>query len=135
MDRPKPELQSVSKLDLLNRALDAEDRADDLERRCADLELRIKSALNADPTTATRALSWISRAEEGESMLMEIVNMVGAHELKGTDLPPGWVSRAQAQLAAVAIMRRDLTPLTEKPSESWSDYVQSHDGRRSILRE
>jgi hypothetical protein len=132
---PTPELQSVSKLELLNRALDAEDRADELERRNADLELRIKAALNADPTTAVRALSWIGRAEEGEAMLCEILHYVNGGELRGTALPPGWVARAEAQIAAVRLMRRDLMELTEKPSESWADYVESHSGRRSVIRE
>lgn len=103
---------------LLDRALAAEDRADQLEERVKDLETRLKGALNADPTTAIRALSWMYRAENGERLIQEIVR---DHKLNSIDLPAGWLARAEAQLAALAILKRDQEAIAERPgdNESW----------------
>lgn len=128
-------MDNQGKLDLLQRALDAEDERDELRVRVADLEGRLKSALNADPTTATRALSWISRAETGEGLISEVLRYVAQRSLSSTDLPAGWVARAEAQVASVRVMTRDLRELTEQPDEKWADYVERSSGRRSILRD
>lgn len=124
----------MAKLDLLQRALDAEDERDELQRRLTDMEGRFKAALNADPTTASRALSWIGRAERSEDLIRQVLGYVKQRSLSSTDLPNGWVARAEAQIAAVRILERDMRELTEKPDETWADYTERESGRRSIFR-
>lgn len=107
---------------LLDRALAAEDRADQLEGRVKDLETRLKGVLNSDPTTAIRALSWMHRAENGESLIREMLQLSKLSEgIQQTDFPPGWLARAEAQLAALAILKRDQAAIAERPGdeESW----------------
>lgn len=129
------ELSSMPKLDLLQRALDAEDERDALLARIADLESRFKSALNADPTTASRALSWIGRAENAEALVREVLRYVEQRSVSATDLPGGWVARAEAQIKAVDILVRDMRELTERPDETWADYTERVTGRRSVIRD
>lgn len=106
---------------LLERALAAEEEAELLRSRVIDLEARLKGVLGADPTTAVRALAWIGRAETGEELIQEIVIASGQRSINSTDLPAGWLARAEAQLAAVAILRRDQAGMAERPDgdESW----------------
>lgn len=119
---------------MLERALAAEDDRDEALRKVADLERRLRVSLNADPTTATRALSWIGRATEGEELLSEVLLYVRQRSLSATELPPGWVARAEAQIAAVKIMTRDLTPLVERPTdETWTTFWDEK--VRGVIRE
>lgn len=106
---------------LLERALAAEEEAELLRSRVIDLEARLKGVLGADPTTAVRALAWIGRAETGEELIREILIAAGQRSINSTDLPAGWLARAEAQLAAVAILRRDQAEMAERPDgdESW----------------
>lgn len=124
----------MDKQELLKRALDAEDEREHLHSRIHDLEGRLKAALNADPTTASRALSWIGRAEQAEALVHEVLRYVAQRSLSSTDLPNGWVPRAEAQLKSVEILVRDMKELAERPNETWVDYVERESGRRSIFR-
>ena len=119
---------------LLERALRAEEARDEAERRAADMEVRLRGALNADPSTATRALSWVGRAEAAEQLVSAVLRHVGQRSLEATALPPGWVSRATAQMKAVEVLQRDLQHLIERPPDT--DYWttgQDALGRRSIV--
>lgn len=123
--------------DLLNRALDAEDRVERAERRIEDLKSRLRGALDADPTTASRALAWIGRAEQAESLLAEVLRYVKQRSLDTRDFPPGWVSRAEAQMRAVEILRRDMADMAERPDNSeeyWTTFVDSLE-RRGIVKD
>lgn len=122
------------KFDPIRRALDAEDARDEALKRINDLEHRLKAAINADPTTASRALSWIGRAERSEALVAEVLRYVRQRSISQTDLPGGWVARAQAQMKSVEILNRDLAPLAEKPEESWEQYTERESGRRGIIR-
>jgi hypothetical protein len=108
----------------LERALEAEERADELEARVGDLLGRLKGVLGSDPTSAVRALSWMSRAENGEKLIQEIVSS----DMRSTDLPPGWLTRAEAQLAALRILKRDQRELTESApdDEWWEQYANGY---------
>jgi len=112
---------------LIERAIAAEERAEDAEARIADLEMRIKAALGADPTTAVKALSWIGRAEQAEGLLREMIGHIDTGLVPtGITFPPGWVSRAEAQIKAVEILKRDLGHLVERPEDAdayWSTAV------------
>lgn len=121
---------------LLERANAAEDRADELQRETDMLKSNIKAALNMDPTSATAALAWIGRAERAEELLREVLRLVTQRSLRSVDLPPGWVARAEAQLQAVEILRRDQEELMERPEggDYWSTAVNSQ-GRRTVMRD
>lgn len=121
---------------LLERALAAEERVDGLLERIADLESRMRAALNADPTTASRALSWIGRAENAESLLAKLLLFIDQRAVDTSKFPGGWVSQAQAQMKAVAVMNRDLTPLAERPEDNayWTTHVDSK-GHRQVVHD
>lgn len=105
----------------LDRALAAEEQVENLKARVRDLEERLKGVLGSDPTTAIRALAWMSRAENGEGLIGQILTSARAGEIKSTDLPPGWLARAEAQISALAILKRDQAEMAEAPGdgESW----------------
>lgn len=106
--------------DILDRALAAEDRAEKAEKRVVDLEARLRAALDADPTTAIQALSWVNRAEQGEVILRELLRYIDQRSVDTRGFPSGWVARARAQLKAVEILKRDQAQLAERPPED--DY-------------
>jgi hypothetical protein len=112
--------------ELLERALAAEERADAAEARLADLEARLRSAINADPTTASRALSWIGRAEEAERLLRQLMLFIEQRSIDTREFPGGWVERTRSQLRAVDILNRDLHHLVERPEDDdyWATTVQ-----------
>lgn len=128
----------MSRLDqILDRALEAEDRAERAEKRVADLEGRLRAALSADPTTASRALSWIGRAEQAEDLVAELLRYIDQRAIETGHFPPGWVTRAQSQMKAVAILRRDQAEMAEKPEnadEYWTTFVDSLE-RRGIVKD
>ena len=120
----------------LDRALEADARAESLAARVADLEQRLRAAINAEPTTASRALSWVGRAESAESLVRQILRFVDQRSLSGHELPDGWVAMARAQMKAVAVMDRDLHALVERPGdgEFWSQIVDGK-GRRGVVND
>jgi hypothetical protein len=120
---------SVDVTSHLERALAAEDEVDALKERVKDLEARLKGVLGSDPTTAVRALSWIHRAENGEKLIRDLVHDVNVGQgIRSTDLPPGWLASAEAQLAALQILKRDQEQMAERPSEDES-WEQMKDGQ------
>lgn len=124
------------RLDLLERALAAEEARDEAARKLAVLEGRLRAALNADPTTASRALSWIGRAEAAETLVKQVLRYVDQRSLASSALPPGWVARAEAQMRALKILQRDMPDLdkpSQDPDEIWATYVERESGRRSLL--
>lgn len=110
----------------LERALLAEEEADRLRERIADLEDRLRGVLNNDPETASRALSWMQRCENAESLLLELLGYLDTNPSVTDLLPTGYASRVTAQLKTVAILKRDQQALGERPPEdewwqSWRD--------------
>lgn len=121
---------------LLERALEAQEENDKLRERVADLESRLKAALNADPSTASRALSWIGRAEQAETLVRQVLLFVKQRSLDTTHFPPGWVARAEAQIKTVEVLERDLRHLAERPPDD--DYWTTFDdpkGRPGVVRD
>jgi hypothetical protein len=115
----------------LERALAAEDQVETLKDRVADLESRLRGALNSDPTTAVKAMSWMHRAENGEQLIKEAALAVKRGEIKSTDLPSGWLARAEAQIAALEILGRDQAELMGEPGdESWE---KMRDGQIRVI--
>jgi hypothetical protein len=113
---------------LLDRALAAEEEVERLREREADLLKRLQGVLGSDPTTAVRALSWMHRAENGEQLIREIVREAKVGQgIRSTDLPSGWLARAEAQIKALDILRRDQAELMERPTdgEAW----ETQDGK------
>lgn len=104
----------------LRRAIEAEEKLERAQERVVDLERRLRASLNADATTASQALSWVSRAEAAEKLLAELMHYINQRSIETGHFPPGWVASAQAQLKAVEILKRDLDKLAERPSEE--DY-------------
>ncbi len=122
-------------LALLERALASEEALDRALGRVADLESRMRGALNADPTTASRALSWVGRAEQAERLLEEVLRFVSQRSLNTTDFPPGWVTRAEAQVKAVGILKRDQEKFAERPDDDyWTRYTDEQ-GRAGVVRD
>lgn len=122
---------------LLDRAVEAEERVESLQRRVADLEARLRGALDADPTTASRALAWIGRAECAEKLLAELLRYIDQRSVDTREFPPGWVTRAAAQMKAVEILRRDMAEMAESPDNSeeyWTTYVDSLE-RRGVVKD
>lgn len=118
---------------LLDRALAAEEEVERLREREQDLLQRLRGMLGSEPTTAIRAMSWMTRAEEGERLIGEIMlEVVRGQGIGATDLPPGWVARAEAQLAALVILKRDQAELMEAP-DAEEDWEQYSDGRVRVL--
>lgn len=118
--------------------LAAQERADAAEARSADLESRLRAALNADPTTASRALSWVSRAECAERLVEQIVAYLDQRSLSSGDLPQGWEATARSQLKAVELLRRDQAKLAERPGGNGEEYWTVHQdtlGRRGIVKD
>lgn len=121
--------------ELLERALSAEDALELALKRVADLEMRVRGALNADPTTASRALSWVGRAEQAEALLEEVLRFVSQRSLNTMDFPSGWVTRAEAQIKAVGILKRDQEKFAERPDDDyWTRYVDPK-GRAGVVRD
>lgn len=114
----------------LERALAAEDQLESANARVAELEARLRSALNAEPTSASRALSWITRAQEAERFLLAIT----ADAKIMATLPPPLRTRIEAQLRTVEILRRDQARFGESPTdeEYWETWRDSN--RRSWVR-
>jgi hypothetical protein len=111
----------------LERALEAEEALEVANERIADLTARIKSALNAEPESASRALSWIGRAQNAEKLLMEIVRK---GNLTDGVFPRELRTRIEAQLKTVEILRRDQEALGERPpgEEWWETWRATDDG-------
>jgi hypothetical protein len=120
---------------LLERALAAEERADALVERVSLLERRLRAALNAEPTSATRALSWVGRAENAEALLRELDRFIGQRAIDVTEFPAGWVARVTAQLKLLELLRRDDEKAFERPpdEEWWERY--DVEGSRGITIE
>lgn len=111
-------------MSLLDRALAAEEEADKARARAADLEERLRGVLNNDPETATRALSWMTRAENAERLLMELLRWIDSNPSVSELLPTGYSSRLIAQLKLVAILKRDQESFAERPPEDewWESW-------------
>lgn len=116
--------------------MEAEDRCDALRERVEDLEGRLVAALNADPSTATRALSWIGRAEQAERLLKEVKRYIDQRSLDRGKFPNGFVTRLEAQLKTVEILERDQANLAEKPVDNdyWTTHVDAK-GHRGVVRD
>jgi hypothetical protein len=121
---------------LLERALLAEERVEELEGRVRDLESRLRGALNADPTTASSALSWISRAENGERLLGALLRRIGQRSIDTREFPDGWVAQAEGQMRTVTILKRDQAAMAERPDaqDYWTESTDAL-GRRSVVRD
>lgn len=129
-------------MSLLDRALEAEDARDVALARVADLESRLRGVLNNDPETASRALAWVSRAENAERLLLELRAWLDENPSVTDLLPTGYASRLTAQLKSVQILKRDQEQLGERPPddewwEGWRDDVRfagSSDRQRGYPR-
>jgi hypothetical protein len=122
---------------LLERALLAEELVEGLRERIADLELRVRGAIGADPTTASRALSWVGRAELSENLLIELMRRIDQGSIDTGHFPAGWVARCRAQMKAVEVLRRDQAEMAEPPSNPdayWTTGVDRK-GRRTVVRD
>lgn len=119
---------------MLERAIAAEDRAEELEIELADVRGRLKAVVGADPTTAVSALGWMMRCQRAEKLLGDVVRYVDQRALPGTQLPPGWETRARAQLKAAEIAARDEEGF-DRPSddEYWSEYQTPDGTQRAII--
>lgn len=107
-------------MNLLDKALAAEEEAEALRERVADLEGRLRGVLNNDPETATRALAWMTRAENAERLLLELVGWIDANPSVVGLLPTGYSARLMAQLKLVSILKRDQEALAERsPEDEW----------------
>lgn len=102
---------------LLERALAAEEERDEARGRISDLEQRLIAVLGSDPTSASRALSWMSRAENSETLLRELAVWLENNKSVGDLLPSGFATRLRTQLKTVEILKRDQAALAEKPPE------------------
>lgn len=121
----------------LDKAIKAEARVEELEARVGDLTSRLKAALGADPATAIQALSWVTRAEQGEALVAQIVRYLDQRSLASTDLPDGWEASARALLKALEVLKRDQGEIFERPDDSgayWTTNVDSL-GRRGIVKD
>jgi hypothetical protein len=117
----------------LERALAAEDQVEALQTRVKDLEDRLKGVLNTDPTTATRALAWMHRAENGEDLIGAVLTSARAGEINSTALPPGWLARAEAQMKALDILRRDEKQLMDAPDdETWEQWQKNYPNGKTL---
>jgi hypothetical protein len=76
------------------------------------------AVLSAEPTTASRALSWISRAEQAEYLVKWILEDAPKQPL---ELPAGWLSIATSLVYSVEILREDQKKY-EGPEETWEHY-------------
>lgn len=125
---------SDSSRQLLERALQAEDELEARDERIEDLTGRLKAVLNNEPESASRALSWIGRAENAESLLIELVKKLSdgrvPMEALGEDAR-SLITRIKAQLHTVTILRRDQAALGEKPpdNEWWESWKDEGEGR------
>jgi hypothetical protein len=111
---------------LLDRALQAEEEADRQRLRADDLELRLRGVLNTEPTTASRAFAWVSRAENSERLLLELLRYIDENPSVAELLPTGFATRLMVQLKSVAILKRDQAVFGERPPDdewwqSWKD--------------
>lgn len=111
-------------MNLLERVAEAEEERDAARARTLDLEARLRAVLNSNPETATRALAWMTRAENAERLLLELRGWLDANPSVGELLPTGYVSRLMAQLKSVAILHRDQEALAERPPEDewWESW-------------
>lgn len=116
---------------LLERAVAAEERADAAEEALARLRQRLNAAIGAEPGTATAALGWMARARLAESLVREVLRHVEQRSLTSRDLPPGWVARAQSQIAAAQIGDCDL-PVDRAEMQGWAPFTNP-DGSPAVL--
>lgn len=131
MTEPKSRIDQI-----IDRALAAEEENERLAARCEELTRRLLGALDADPTTASQALSWVGRAEQAEKLLDELLRYIRQRSLDTSHFPPGWVARAMSQMKAVEILKRDQAALAERPPDD--DYWQTLDrpnGGQDVWRE
>src|ERR1700746_4054536 len=86
----------------------------------------MQAPLGADPTSACNALSWVTRAEQAEKLLLELLPRIAQRSINTRDFPAGWVAKANAQMATVEIIRRDQVEMFERPPYDayWTTYVQ-----------
>ncbi len=120
----------------LDRAVAAEDRAEKAEEHVERLRRAVSAAMAMDPTTASQALSWIGRAENAERLVERVLLHVKQRSLSTTDLPPGWLAQAEAQMKSVEILRRDQEQLAERPADEdyWVTEVDPNSGVRRVSR-
>lgn len=117
---------------ILDRAIAAEEGLESCRERCLGLEAKLKAILNNEPESASRALSWIGRAQNSEKLLAEMLEWI--EDFPGIIGQPGVVTRARAQLHTVEILKRDQAILGERPSqEEWWQSWRDEDGN-SITR-
>lgn len=126
---------SETERELLRRALDAEDRCEALQARVDDLLGRLRGAMNWDPTSAVQALAWVGRAEQAEALLLELGQYVNQRSVDRGQFPNAYITRVEALLKTVAILRRDQAEMAEKPvgDDYWVTYVDARE-RRQIAR-
>ena len=107
-------------MSLIERVLVAEEQLEASRERAADLEKRLRAVLNSEPESASRALSWISRAENAEKLLEAIVSTPAGRAV----LAPSTLTRIEAQLHTIVILKRDQEAMGERPSEEewWEEW-------------
>lgn len=112
--------QPRAKLDLLNRALEAEERADAAEAVVLDMQRRLRASLDSDPATAVQALAWISRTEIAENLVRRVLAPALNNSLLAMNLPEGWVAEAEGALRAAKLA--DQQAPIDKPADDqyWS---------------
>lgn len=122
---------------LLERAIAAEDRAESLQGELAGMRSRVKGALGADPTTAVQALGWLTRCNNAEALLLELVEHLNTHPVSARDLPDGWEPRARAQVKAAQVARREQREIgfdRLDDDDYWLEF-QTEDGTRQVATE
>src|SRR6267378_8317594 len=102
---------------LLQRALDAEDQLRSAQERIDSLESRLRAVFSSDPTSATRALAWMGRAQNSEHLLNLLMKWVTENPSVEDLLPRGFVERVRAQLHSVEVLKRDQEAFGEKPPD------------------
>lgn len=117
---------------LLERALAAEERADNAEEQLARIRQRLNAAIGAEPGTASAALAWMARARLAENLVREVLRHVDQRSLTSTDLPDGWVTRAQSQITAADITDRDMGPVDRAEEQGWAPFTNP-DGSPAVL--
>lgn len=108
-----------------DRAVEAEAQLESLRERTADLESRLRAVLVNDPASATRALAWMGRARNAESLLVALASWVQENPSVEELLPRGYMQRLKAQLHSVAVLKRDEEAFDERQpadDEFWLNW-------------
>lgn len=96
----------------------------------AELITRLRGVLGSDPTEATRAMTWVTRAQEAEKLLLELTEWIRNNPSIEGLLPWGFPHKLRAQLKTIEILHRDQESLGERPGDDewWTRYATGDNG-------